>query len=66
LLAGNNDIIKKCVRYRRMLGGAMRQVGIFAAGFVCSDNNIDRLAEDHHNAILIAEKFRQAVRFCLT
>jgi len=57
LLAGSGEIIKKCVRYRRMLGGAMRQVGIFAAaGLFAIENNIGRLAEDHANAKLIAEK----------
>lgn len=57
LLAGSNEIIKKCVRYRRMLGGAMRQVGIFAAaGLYAIENNIVRLADDHANAKLIAEK----------
>jgi threonine aldolase len=57
LLAGSGEIIKKCVRYRRMLGGAMRQAGIFAAaGLYAIENNIGRLAEDHNNAKLIAEK----------
>jgi len=57
LLAGTSEIIKKSVRYRRMLGGAMRQVGIFAAaGLYALDNNIERLAEDHTNARLIAER----------
>jgi threonine aldolase len=44
------------VRYRRMLGGAMRQVGIFAAaGLYALDHNLDRLAQDHANARLIAD-----------
>jgi threonine aldolase len=51
LLCGKAVTIKHCVRLRRMLGGAMRQVGIFAAaGLHALDNNLARLAEDHANA----------------
>lgn len=57
LLAGSADTIKRCIRYRRMLGGAMRQVGLFAAaGLYALDHNMVRLADDHTNARLIAEK----------
>jgi threonine aldolase len=57
LLAGGRDLIGRAVRYRRMAGGAMRQVGIFAAaGEYALDHNLDRLAEDHANARLIAER----------
>jgi threonine aldolase len=57
LLAGSKEIIGRCVRQRRMLGGAMRQVGIFAAaGIYALDHNFDRLAEDHANARMIAER----------
>jgi threonine aldolase len=57
VLAGSRDLIDRCVRQRRMLGGAMRQVGIFAAaGLYALDNNIDRLSEDHANTRLIAEQ----------
>lgn len=57
LLAGSNAVIKRCVRYRRMLGGAMRQVGIFAAaGLFALDHNIERLADDHSNARLFARR----------
>ena len=56
LLAGTRDVMTAAARYRRMLGGAMRQVGIFAAaGLYALDHNLDRLAEDHANARLIAE-----------
>ena len=55
LLAGSEEVIRRCVRYRRMLGGAMRQVGIFAAaGLYALDHNIERLTDDHANARLIA------------
>lgn len=57
LLAGSADTIKRCIRYRRMLGGAMRQVGLFAAaGLFALDHNMDRLVNDHANARLIAKK----------
>lgn len=57
LLTGTSDTIKRCVRYRRMLGGAMRQVGLFAAaGLYALDHNMDRLIDDHANARLIAER----------
>ena len=39
-----------------MTGGAMRQAGIVAAGCLYAlDNNVERLAEDHENARLLAE-----------
>jgi threonine aldolase len=57
LLAGSSELIGRAVRYRRMAGGAMRQVGIFAAaGEYALDHNVERLAEDHANARLIAER----------
>jgi threonine aldolase len=57
LLAGSAEFIARAVRYRRMAGGAMRQVGIFAAaGEYALDHNLDRLADDHANARLIAER----------
>jgi threonine aldolase len=57
LLAGSREVIQRCVRYRRMFGGAMRQVGIFAAaGLFALDHNIERLAEDHANARLMAKR----------
>jgi threonine aldolase len=61
LLAGSGKLIGRAVRYRRMAGGAMRQVGIFAAaGEYALDHNLDRLADDHANARLIAERLAQA------
>jgi threonine aldolase len=55
LLAGPRALIEPAVRARRMLGGAMRQVGILAAaGIYALDHNLERLAEDHENAKRIA------------
>jgi threonine aldolase len=57
LLAGTREIINRAHRYRRMFGGAMRQIGFFAAaGLYALDHNLDRIAEDHANARLIAER----------
>ena len=51
LIAGDGEYITACRRYRKMLGGGMRQVGIIAAaGIYALDHNVDRLAEDHANA----------------
>jgi threonine aldolase len=56
VLAGRGTDIASLVRYRRMLGGAMRQVGILAAaGVFALERNVDRLKEDHDNARLIGE-----------
>ncbi len=66
MLAGSRAIIDDTVRHRRMFGGAMRQVGIFAAAAIHSlDHHIDRLAEDHENAALIARRLCQSPRVIL-
>ena len=63
LLAGAADTIERCLRYRRMLGGAMRQVGLFAAaGLYALDHNVNRLLDDHANARLIAERIATSQR----
>lgn len=55
-LAGSRELITRAVRSRRMLGGAMRQVGIFAAAALHAiEHNLERLAEDHANARRMAE-----------
>jgi threonine aldolase len=64
LLAGSREMIGRCDRHRRMLGGAMRQVGIFAAaGLFALDHNVERLAHDHANARLIAERLSASRKF---
>ena len=56
LLAGSRELIAAANRHRRMLGGAMRQVGIFAAAALHGlDHHRERLAEDHKHARLLAE-----------
>ena len=49
--------ITALVRYRRMLGGALRQSGVLAAaGLYALDHHVERLAEDHANARVIGER----------
>ena len=61
LLAGSRATIDLAIRYRRMFGGAMRQVGILAAaGVYALDHNLARLADDHANARLFASRLAQS------
>jgi threonine aldolase len=56
LLVGPQDVIDKARKYRKMLGGGMRQAGIIAApGIIAITEMVDRLADDHANAKLLAE-----------
>ena len=66
LLAGSRGLIDAALRHRRMLGGAMRQVGIFAAaGLHALDHHMTRLVEDHENAALIASRLAESPRILL-
>jgi threonine aldolase len=57
MLAGSREFIARAVRHRRMLGGAMRQVGIFAAaGIYALDAGFENLVKDHANARRLAER----------
>lgn len=56
VLCGSREFIAKARRIRKQLGGGMRQAGILAAaGIVALEKMIDRLAEDHHRARMLAE-----------
>ncbi len=57
VLCGCSAFIEKASRYRKMLGGGMRQTGwLCACGIVAlSDANIELLAKDHENARLLAQ-----------
>jgi threonine aldolase len=56
VLAGSRELIDGAWRYKQMLGGAMRQAGIVAAaGLYALDHHVDRLADDHENARVLAE-----------
>jgi threonine aldolase len=56
VLAGSRELIDEAWRWKQMLGGAFRQSGIVAAGCLYAlDHHVDRLAEDHVHARLLAE-----------
>ena len=56
LLCGSRELVKKARRWRKVLGGGMRQAGILAAaGILALQENVDRLAEDHANAMHLAQ-----------
>lgn len=55
VLAGPKDFVNETWRWKHRIGGALRQSGIAAAaGLYALDHNVTRLAEDHHNAKLLA------------
>ena len=59
LIAGSHELIGRAQRFRRMLGGGMRQAGFLAAaGLYALEHNVERLAEDHANARRFAEMLR--------
>ncbi|HEX6488023.1 MAG TPA: low-specificity L-threonine aldolase [Candidatus Dormibacteraeota bacterium] len=56
IFCGRADDMHEALRWRKMLGGGMRQAGVLAAaGLVALDTMIDRLADDHANARTLAE-----------
>jgi threonine aldolase len=56
VLAGSAELIAEAWRRKQMLGGAFRQSGIVAAGCLYAlDHHVERLAEDHAHARLLAE-----------
>ncbi len=56
VVVGTHDTITKARKYRKMLGGGMRQAGIIAApGIIALTQMVNRLAEDHVNAGLLAD-----------
>ena len=60
VLAGSTDFIEQAWTWKHRFGGAMRQAGIFAAaGLYALDHHVDRLAEDHVNARLFAERIAE-------
>ncbi len=60
MLVGSRELIEEAWRYKQMWGGAMRQSGVVAAaGLYALDHHVERLAEDHENARLLAEGLAQ-------
>jgi threonine aldolase len=55
-LCGSGDLIARAHRWRKMLGGGMRQAGLLAAAASFAlDHHVARLADDHANARRLAE-----------
>jgi threonine aldolase len=60
LLCGPVAKIEAAKRWRKMLGGGMRQAGVLAAaGLIAMDTMIDRLEEDHENARMLATRLAE-------
>jgi threonine aldolase len=60
-LCGARELVTHARRFRKMLGGGMRQAGILAAGALYAlDHQRARLHEDHANARLLAERLARA------
>ena len=59
VICGTREVVKQAERARKILGGAMRQVGVVAAaGIVALETMVDRLAEDHVRAQRLADGLR--------
>lgn len=57
ILCGNADFIARAHKWRKILGGGMRQAGILAAAALYAlEHNVERLKEDHIKAKSFAEK----------
>lgn len=57
MLAGSKEFIQRARKYRKLMGGGMRQIGILAAaGIIALEKMTDRLYEDHENAKYLAEE----------
>ncbi|MBS3949287.1 MAG: low-specificity L-threonine aldolase [Peptococcaceae bacterium] len=56
VLVGSKSFIAKARKYRKMVGGGMRQAGIIAAaGLLALETGVERLQDDHKNARRLAE-----------
>lgn len=59
VLVGSAELIARARRWRKMLGGGLRQAGVLAAACLYAlEHNVDRLADDHENARQLAEGLR--------
>ena len=65
-LAGSSEAIRHARRLRKVFGGGMRQAGIVAAAALYAlEHNVERLAEDHAGAQVLAEAFQNTEGFAL-
>ncbi|NMH64682.1 low-specificity L-threonine aldolase [Shewanella salipaludis] len=64
LLLGDSRLIAKAIRWRKMLGGGMRQAGILAAAAkLALTEQVERLGEDHANAAYLARALGEIAEF---
>ncbi len=64
ILAGSGSFITKAKKYRKMMGGGMRQVGFLAApGLISINKMASRLGQDHSNAKNLADKLEETGMF---
>lgn len=64
VLLGSEALINKARRWRKVLGGGMRQAGMLAAaGQYALEHNAPRLADDHHNAHYLATQLNTLAGF---
>lgn len=55
-LCGSREVIARAARWRKMLGGGLRQAGVLAAAALHAlDHHVERLAEDHAHALRLAD-----------
>jgi threonine aldolase len=60
VLLGPKAFIEQGKRWRKMLGGGMRQAGVIAAaGLYALEHNVERLADDHANALALSQGLAQ-------
>ena len=60
VLVGPADFIRRAHRMRKLVGGGMRQIGVLAAaGIHALNHHVDRLEDDHANALRLAERLAQ-------
>lgn len=61
ILLGDKETIEKAHRFRKMLGGGMRQAGVLAAAALYAlENNVQRLKDDHKRARIFREELERS------
>jgi threonine aldolase len=66
VLAGSREMIDEAWRYKQMIGGALRQSGIVAAGCLYAlDHHVERLGDDHANARRLADGLAELPGFAV-
>ena len=60
MFVGSRELVDRARKYRKLLGGGMRQAGVLAAaGIVALREMVPRLGEDHENARYLAQKLSE-------